>query len=151
MPGGARARAPPGLLNPVRRQVEQLKAENEQLKSGSGAAAPPVTKPKDTPEQAKLRAQIEEALKPLQQAQNKEAASKKHALPESLEKFTTLAEEPAIIEVAEPLQALEAAVARTFEERSQIAVASNERRFFFFFFCCCCCCFFAEVCAAGFP
>ena len=102
-------------------QVEQLEAENEQLKSGSGAAAPPATKPKDTPEQAKLRAQVEEALKPLQEAQNKEATSKKHALPESLEKFTTLAEEKDIIEVAEPLRALEAAVARDPDSKEAAA------------------------------
>ena len=48
--------------------------------------APAATKPKvtkDTPAQTKLRAQVEAALKPLQQAQQTEAASKKHALPEA--------------------------------------------------------------------
>ena len=61
------------------------------------------------------------ALEPLQQAQNKEAASQKHTLPESLEKFTTLAEEKDIIEVAEPLRALEAAVARDPDSKEAAA------------------------------
>ena len=102
-------------------ELERLQAENERLKSGSGATAPTVTKPKDTPEQAALRAKVEAALKPLQQAQQKETASNKHALPESLEKFTTLAEEKDIIEVAEPLLALEAAVARDPDSKEATA------------------------------
>ncbi|MEE3098853.1 MAG: hypothetical protein VX463_03690, partial [Pseudomonadota bacterium] len=59
-----------------------------------------------------LRSKVETVLGPLKGTTETEKSAHKHALPEALQKFVTLAEEPAIIEVAKPLQALEAAVAR---------------------------------------
>ena len=97
--------------------IERLSAAHQRGLS----VAPAATKPKDTPAKAALRAKVETALKPLQQAQQTDAAGEKHALPESLQNFTTLAEEKDIIEVAEPLRALEAAVAREPDSKEAAA------------------------------
>ena len=97
--------------------IERLSAAHQRDHS----VAPAATKPKDTPALAALRAKVEEAIKPHQQAQQTDAAGQKHALPESLQKFTTLAEEPAIIKAVEPLRALEAAVARDPDSKEALA------------------------------
>ena len=58
------------------------------------------TKPEDTEAQAALRTKVGTVLAPFKEAHAKEKSTHKHALPEALQKFVTLAEEPAIIEVA---------------------------------------------------
>ena len=79
------------------------------------------TKPEDTEAQAALRTKVGTVLAPLKGTTETEKSTHKHALPEALQKFVTLAEEPAIIEVAKPLQALEAAVARAPDSREAAA------------------------------
>ena len=105
----------------LRKRVAALEAENARLKAQQQPMAEPAAKPNDTAEQAALRAKVGAALKPLQQAKQTQEKGHKHALPESLQSFTTLAEEPAIIEVVDPLQALEAAVAREPDSKEAAA------------------------------
>ena len=85
------------------------------------------TKPEDTEAQAALRTKVGTVLAPLKGTTETEKSTHKHALPEALQKFVTLAEEPAIIEVAKPLQALEAAVARAPDSGEAVVALEAEQ------------------------